>query len=101
MEPSTYFTAILGHSFIARAERPIEELLRNHQLVGDFKIAGKGGMKFGCPKYEAALQTLARETARTNLPVVAIVFLGENDIFEKDSDSFGRSTKNITDASLV
>ena len=84
MEPSTYFAAILGHSFVARSEHQIRALLRNHQLVGDYEIEGKGGMKFGGTKYDTALNNLARETARTSLPVVAIVFLGDNDIFKKD-----------------
>ena len=100
MEPTSYFAAILGHSFVARAQRPIEELLDNNQIVGRFQVAGKGGMQFGCEKYKAALQTLARKTERTDLPVVVIVFLGDNDIFKKDSDSFGPNTRNLTEAAL-
>ena len=101
MESSSYFAAILGHSFVSRAEQSIHNLLANHRLVGNFKIEGKGGMKFGGPKYETAIQNLAEATAQTDLPVVVIVFLGDNDIFKKDSDSFADpETKNLTQATL-
>ena len=89
--------AVLGHSFVARSKSHIIRLLEGSEAVADYTILGSGGLKFGTEKYYTLLQKLTTFVTSSSLPVIVILFLGDNDMFSKGSDSFGGTTLKIAE----